>query len=136
MPDELRPSNPLTDDELTYQLVQLETNLELRIADLPASQIIRTATRRIELKNREIERLERENVRLWRALDWIRWDDVAGTQSLRKAARDVLEGTAVEPQATHPLERNGIRHDSWCRSWSHLVPNVLPPSCNCTAQNG
>lgn len=42
----------LTLSELTAQLCQLEARLEIRIGDLPASQIIRAATRRLELADR------------------------------------------------------------------------------------
>lgn len=52
----------LTLEELTFQLCQLEAALEIRLGDLPASQIIRTATRRLELQRRQIEQLESENV--------------------------------------------------------------------------
>lgn len=48
----------LTLDQLTFQLCQLEAALELRIGDVPASQIIRAATRRLELQRRRIEELE------------------------------------------------------------------------------
>lgn len=44
----------ITLDELTAQLCQLEITLELRLNDLPAAQIIRAATRRLELQRREI----------------------------------------------------------------------------------
>lgn len=48
----------LTLDQLTFQLCQLEAALEIRIGDVPASQIIRAATRRLELQRRRIEALE------------------------------------------------------------------------------
>lgn len=50
--------NELTLDQLTFQLCQLEAALEIRIGDVPASQIIRTATRRLELQKRRIDELE------------------------------------------------------------------------------
>lgn len=43
--------------ELTAQLCELEARLDIRLGDLPAAQIIRTACRRLELQRREIERL-------------------------------------------------------------------------------
>lgn len=46
----------LTDQELTYQLIRLETRADLNLGDLPAAQVLRAACRRIELKNRAIER--------------------------------------------------------------------------------
>jgi hypothetical protein len=46
----------LTDQELTYQLIRLETRADLNLGDLPAAQVLRDAARRIELKNRAIER--------------------------------------------------------------------------------
>lgn len=48
----------ITLDELTAQLCQLEVALELRIGDLSAAQIIRSATRRLELQRLEIARLQ------------------------------------------------------------------------------
>ena len=47
----------LTLPELIAQLCQLEVRLELRIGDLPASQIIREATRRLELHRGEIDEM-------------------------------------------------------------------------------
>lgn len=44
----------LTLDQLTFQLAQLEAALEIRIGDLPAAQIIRAATRRLELQRQAI----------------------------------------------------------------------------------
>lgn len=46
----------LSDQELTYQLIRLETRADLNLGDLPAAQVLRDAARRIELKNRAIER--------------------------------------------------------------------------------
>jgi len=44
----------LSDQELIYQLIRLETRADLNLGDLPAAQVLRAAARRIELKNRAI----------------------------------------------------------------------------------
>jgi hypothetical protein len=55
--NELRTSDKrLTDQELTYQLIRLETRADLNLGDLPAAQVLRDAARHIELKSRAIER--------------------------------------------------------------------------------
>lgn len=63
----------LTLKELEYQLIQLETRLELRIGDVPAAQIIRAATRKIELARRIMEPMKDcdPDIREW--LDEPRW---------------------------------------------------------------
>lgn len=50
------PTERLSDQELTYQLIRLETRADLNLGDLPAAQVLRDAARRIELKNRAIKR--------------------------------------------------------------------------------
>jgi hypothetical protein len=50
----------LTLKELTAQLCELEARLDIRIGDLPASQVIRSACRRLELLRRHSVRLSGE----------------------------------------------------------------------------
>jgi hypothetical protein len=77
----------LSDNELTYQLVRLETRLDVRIGDVPAAQIIRAACRRIELKNRSLgaarELLE----------EWMLASDNFDMDAWTMRVRDMLEGS-------------------------------------------
>jgi hypothetical protein len=99
----------LSDHELTYQLIQLETRLDLRIGDVPAAQIIRAACRRIELKNRLLgsarELLE----------EWMLASDNFEMETWTLRVRNMLEGS--NPFNTEQLPgrcEHGVLDDEHC----------------------
>ena len=56
MSSEPQTSEPvLSDQELVFQLCQLEARLDIRLGDLPAAQIIRAAARRINGLSRALD---------------------------------------------------------------------------------
>lgn len=133
MNDVIRTSNErLTDQELTYQLIRLETRADLSLGDLPAAQVLRDAARRIELKTRALRMAASE---IERYVDFQQKHDyreyAAETQKKLDAINVMISGESShetsDVQALLTVQQDNKRLRAALAAIEVGTPDLLPP---------